>query len=160
MDTNSLEQIVLRYIEKESKALSAEGVAIVGSFVSGEYGPGSDIDVFFLVERTDFEMSLIEFEGVIFDRMICAFDMMMEVLTSQCAVSDVFSLSLGGPSKLIEDTPALRAIVTLARNNIRRRGLCYKRLRVSRPKTVDGTRLTLEKNGDRFRLLRNGVLLL
>lgn len=133
MDPDRLAGIVDRFIEQIRKEYDLIGITICGSYARGQWIPGSDIDISFLLNpEASLEVGQFSrnFEGIVFDYGIDTPGSLRRLLVSECDLNyrRMVAHSLSTDSQIIYD-PCGEAggIRELARNVRDELGVIYNR---------------------------------
>lgn len=154
---DGIEETIRRYIGLQSKGREISACMLCGSYVYGGYGPGSDLDILFLVEGHRFEMILERFEGLLFDRMVVDPGIILKVLGQKTFLSDVLSLSFGSARRILKGSADVAEIVKTSERNVTERQLVYVKNPRKPEKAVDGVPYLLSEAGGGLFLTKDGV---
>jgi predicted nucleotidyltransferase len=149
---------VISFIAASKASISTEGILICGSLAKNDFRNGSDVDILFLNSELEFKMESIKYDQIIFDRIIATSDILEQILYQKTSLSNIFSLSFGLETQVIEDSTKLRKLLKLSKTNITRRSLSYKRDETKTPHNINEIfNLTIVE--DEYKLRRNGIII-
>ena len=153
----TLWKTILNFIGDFKKNTDTSGILVCGSLIRGDLRPGSDIDILFLQKKIDFKMEIIQSVKYPVDRLEAKPELLKLILEEKTEFSDILSMSFGSSKLIVEDSPLLREIITIAEQNIHERNLTYHIPKNKEPHVIDGTIFTVSYDGIRHYLNRNGV---
>ncbi len=153
-DAPRIEKAISSYVAIHQRRHVLIGSLLCGSYVTGNYGPDSDIDVLMLVKGAPFDMRLVMHEGILFDRMIADPATLGNVLSQASFLSDVLSLSFGAAQRILMESQEIDDLLSLCAKNIRHRKLEYVKDPHKMKKNVDGIPYTLRLIDGVYRLAK------
>lgn len=151
---------ILSYIDKFKSLNKTSGILICGSFARGRLREGSDIDILFIQDKSDFKMRLNPCDYYPVDHLDASPEILLSILNEKSDLSDTLSLSFGSHQLIIEESDFLDQIVKISKQNIIDRELSYIPPKEKEPHIADGTIYTVSNINSHYRLLKDGTPIL
>ena len=148
---------ILSYIENYKSKNETSGILICGSFAKGKLREGSDIDILFLQDKSEFKMELYPWDYFPIDHLQTSPEILISILNENSDLSDTLSLSFGSHQLIIEDSKFVEQIIKISKQNIIDRKLSYNSPKEKAPHIVDGAVYTVSKINSHYQLLRDGT---
>lgn len=154
-----IDPVILDFVAEQKRRTDTDGIAVVGSYPQGRYGPGSDIDIVCLVESDrEVEARRLVYHETLFHLLTASAKRLEQFLVQQTEIPFAIGVvhSLAAETIILQESQALSQLIAKARDLVAARGIRYdpgdrdaiilhqRRYRVTKPGGV----------GSRSRLVR------